>query len=93
MPTQIFLSRGDNAPTMTTAELCRKLSDELSLPCRAENVESDKHFVFGEIGISVMLVFDENTKPMAATVEIPHSAQTTHVTKVFHGFEEWGWEF
>lgn len=93
MPMQIFFSRGDNAPTMTAAELRGKLSHELSLPCCADNAETDKHFVFGEIAISVKLALDEDTKPMTVTVDIPHSAQIAHVTKLFHAFEEWGWEF
>ncbi len=93
MPTQIFVSRGDNAPTMTAAELRRRLSHELSLPCRAEKAESDRHFVYGEIGISVKLALDGDTEPLTATIDIPHSAEIVHVTKLFHAFEEWGWEF
>lgn len=93
MPTQVLISRGDDAPTMSASELRTKLSDELELPCGAQGPEGDNHFVFDEVGISVTLALDEDTRPLAATIDIPHRARVTHVTRLFQAFTEWGWEF
>jgi hypothetical protein len=93
MPSEVTFCRVDDTVVTSEMELCQKLAEAMGVPHSELLHKGGGQFAFGETGISVSLVLDEDRNPTVVTATLSHSAEIKHVTRLCRSFREMGWVF